>query len=277
MDFVNEFSFGQEQYKTLLLFLKRKTGLDLEGYRTSVAQRRIARRARKVGCRDLRQYLAYLRKNADEARILAEFVTLPVGRFFRNREVFGAIEKKVLPVIFAEAGRERRIRIWSAGCGEGEEAYTMAMMLKEKFSEQMKKSPVEIVATDINSMAIKNARQGRYEKSRLEETHPLYRKKYFTEKDKFLQLDENIIKMVRFRVESLREGRGVRGTDLAVMRNLLIYFDRAGQEAIMEKITGCLARRGFLVLSKTETMPEKFKTRYQQVSSENRIYRKASL
>ncbi len=276
MDFVNEFPFEQEQYKNLLLLLKRKTGLDLEGYRTGVAHRRIARRARKVGCGSLEQYLAYLRKNTEEARVLAEFVTLPVGRFFRNRRVFEAVEKKVLPVLFAEAPRGRKLRLWSAGCGEGEEVYTMAMMLKEKFSRPMKEKPVEIVATDINSMAIKNAQGGRYEESRMAETPPIYRKKYFTEKDKCLQLDPSVMKMVKFRVESLQEGRGVRGSNLTVMRNLLIYFDRPRQDAIMQKITDCLTGGGFLVLSKTEMLPENFRERYQTVSSENRIYRKAS-
>jgi len=276
VDFVNEFFFEREQYETLLLLLKRKTGLDLEGYRTSVAQRRIARRARKVGCRNIEQYLAYLRKNAEEARTLAEFVTLPVGRFFRNREVFEAIEKEVLPVLFAEVPGGRKIRLWSAGCGEGEEAYTMGMILKEKFSEQMKERPVEIIATDINSMAIKNAQQGLYEKSRMVETPPLYMRKYFSERDKYFQVDENIIKMVKFRVESLRNGRGVKGANLTLMRNLLIYFDRPRQEAIVEKITDCLAKGGFLVLSKTEMLPENYRARYKQVSPENRIYRKAS-
>jgi len=276
MDFVAEILFDERTYLKLVRELESRTGVVLEGYRRGVAQRRISRRIRQTGCSTLREYLSYLRRNSSEAEELARFVTLPVGRFFRNREVFDVVKKEALPIIFDAARPGEKLFAWSAGCGEGEEAYSLAMILTNSFVKEMRQNPFSITGTDVNSAAIEKARSARYESSQLEEAPIAIKKRCFVRREKYWEVKDVVRELVKFKRQSLPSGRGITLSNLIMMRNLLIYYDRDHQEAFVTKVTLCLKPGGILVLGKSETLPAGFRDRFETISSHNRIYRKAS-
>jgi len=272
-----EIPFDEGIYVKLIQELKARTGVSLLGYRPKVAQRRIERRARKLGCAGVEDYLAYLRKNSEEAEKLISFVTIPVGRFFRNREVFEMIERDVFPAIFDAKRPGEEVLIWSAGCGEGEEIYSIAMIIMQGFSTKMKQNPPRLIGSDVNPAALEKARSAGYEYSRTMEMAVELKNRYFQRSGNCLEVKDYVRKMVEFRLESILEGKGVADSDMVLMRNLLIYFDREHQDLLLKKVARCLKPGGFLALGKSETLPAKFKGDFKVVSSQNRIYRKASL
>ncbi len=276
MDFVAEIQFDELTYRELISELKLKTGVVLEGYRIGVAYRRISRRIRKTDCKSLAEYLDYLHKNPGEAEELARLVTLPVGRFFRNQEVFEMLEEEILPVIFNEARPDEKLLAWSAGCGEGEEAYSLAIILKKSFTTGMKRHPFSVIGTDVNSAALQKAKSACYEESRLIEMPDALKRRFLKQKEGCWEVPGIIRELVKFRRESLPDGKGVLPSNLITMRNLLIYYNRELQDRLLRKVHSCLKPGGTLVLGKSETLPAKFREYFGTISSHNRIYRKAS-
>lgn len=267
--------FDEAVYRQLAYELKARTGVGLNGYRPGIAQRRIARRARSLDFKTLEEYLSFLRNSPSEAENLAKMITLPVGRFFRNRDVFDIIEKKVFPAIFSDAAAASKITFWNAGCGEGEEPYGLAMVLDKKFNKECKLFRLRIIATDVNPGALQNAKIACYDKEKLMEVDAGTKNRYFIQEGKVWRVRDEIREMVEFRRESLPDGTGVPSSDMVMLRNLLIYFDRERQELILKKVIGCIKPGGFLVLGKAETLPAVFRNVFETISSPQRIYRKA--
>ena len=269
-----EILFDEATYNKLVVDLKASTGVGLVGYRRGVAQRRISRRARNVGCLTLADYLNYFRRDSSEPEKLASLVTLPVSKFFRNKDVFDAIAERVLPQVFDKARKDEKIFIWCAGCGEGEEVYSIAITLKTQFENELDINPCSIIGTDVNLSAVEKAGAGVYDEKRLEEVPPSIKHKFFGQTDGGWSINREIRQMVAFRREALPEGRGVGKAHLVMLRNLLIYFDRDRQELILDKVVKCVKRDGFLVLGKSETLPGRFREMLDTVSAPQRIYRK---
>jgi chemotaxis protein methyltransferase CheR len=256
--------------------LRANRGLDLQGYKSRYARRRIAVRLRARRCADLEEYLRVLDREPEEWSRLAQALAINVSSFYRNPETFAVIRDRVVPALISwrkERGQPR-LRIWSAGCSEGEEAYSLAILLREHFAGALATMAVSILATDLESKSLALARAGSYPESRLAELPTPLREKYFRVQGERWLLRRRVAGLVEFARLDLLSQRGPAELDLIVCRNVLIYLSRAEQERILARFYQSLRPEGFLVLGKTETLIGPLRRAMLPVVPRERVYQK---
>ncbi len=256
--------------------LRAARGLDLSAYKDRCVRRRIAVRARARGCADGGAYARLLEEDPAEVGRLYAALTITVSQFFRNASTFARIETAVLPALFERAGTAG-VRIWSVGCAGGEEPYSLAILLLERFREQLARTRVSIQGLDIDEAALERARAAVYDRDRLAELPRPFLARYFTQTPAGrYQLAREIRRMVLFRrANVLAPGDLPPGpVDLILCRNVLIYFARSEQERLLAAFETCLAPGGFLVLGKAETLVAADRRRFKTVCPWERIYRR---
>jgi chemotaxis methyl-accepting protein methylase len=182
------------------------------------------------------------------------------------------MDRIVLPWLF-QKGRKSSL-IWSVGCAEGEEAYSVAILLLDRYGQKLKHQPVKIVATDVNEEAIKIAQEGRYTKKRLVWVDDSLIRRYFRFKDGVYEVKNIVRGIVEFKSSDVLKESDIHGADVVMLRNLLIYFDKARQDEILKRTDSALKSGGFLILGKSETIPVWMRDSYQAVAFRERIYRK---
>lgn len=264
------------------LALKKKivafTSIDCEKYKDSYLKRRISVRMRSTGCSNYSEYSHYLSSTPDEIQKLLEDMTINVTHFFRDKEVFNTIEEDILPVLIYEKviKESRMIRVWSAGCSSGEEAYSIAIILKELLDEEFDCFIVSILGTDIDEDSLETARIGSYMPRQVTEIPDEYLDKYFTFDGERYQISEEILRMAKFRNLDLISGNPGRRFDLILCRNVTIYFTREMQERLYMDFYNALNNGGYFIMGNTETLVGEASSLLTPISSRKRIYRKQS-
>lgn len=257
--------------------ITRVAGLALADYKEKVLRRRIAVRMR---ARDVESYDAYgalLKGDPDELEKLKDALTINVTRLYRNPETWDRLRGLVLPDLLAR--REGAVRVWSAGCSSGEEPYTLAICLAEE-AERAKRPDwvgrAVITATDIDEIVMAKARAGRYPDSAFVEMPPALAARYFREVGQGQrEVVPALKRMVQVkRQDLLREPPPAPPYDLVVCRNVVIYFDRDGQERLFERFTDALTPGGFLLLGKVETLFGPARDRLELLDVRERIFRR---
>src|SRR5579875_3315269 len=170
----------KDDLKSLLEHVRRSRGFDFSGYKTASLERRIKKRVKAVGCDGYATYQDYLEANPAEFKDLFDTILINVTDFFRDKEAWDYIATEIVPILIDGAPDERPIRVWSAACASGQEAYTIAMVLAEALGEEEFRRRVKIYATDIDEEALLTARQGQYPIEALESVPPDLREKYWT-------------------------------------------------------------------------------------------------
>src|SRR4051794_18968139 len=165
-------------FEALLDFLKRARGIDFTGYKRSSLERRFRRRLDLVGCKSFGDYLDFLEVHPEEYEELFDTLLINVTEFFRDPPVWEYLKAEVLPELVASKPADEPIRIWSAGCASGEEAYTIAMVLAEQLGLEDYRERVKIYATDIDEDALNAARQAIYATKAVESVPEALREKY---------------------------------------------------------------------------------------------------
>ncbi len=254
----------------------RERGFGCANYKERCLRRRIAVRMRARGVHTYEDYARVLDRDAMEYERLLDALTINVTRFFRNREVFAAIESRVIPEIWEWPAR--RLRVWSAGCASGEEVYSVAALLHRYAATRGAThglGRVEVIGTDVHGPSLEAAREGEYPQSAFDEVPPELRAAYFTGGPPFYRVTPELRRLVRFEPNDLlsNEPPGV-GFALILCRNVLIYFDRASQERLFEHFHAALAPGGFLVLGMVETLFGNARGRYATVDARTRIFRR---
>ena len=259
-------------YRQIGQVLKAGQGLDLEGYKDLCVKRRVAARIRAVGFDDPEPYIELLQESVAEQEQLLEAITINVSQFFRNPSTFALLEKKVLPELLQQArSQNSKLRIWSAGCASGEEAYSISLLCQDLLQDG---DLLSIVGTDISNDILQRAKQACYGKNRLSEVPAVVLKNYFVAQGNEFRLSEEIQQRVRFfRHDILSEQPNFR-VDLVLCRNLLIYFSRALQEQIIRTLAKALSPGGYLVLGRAETMVTSGRDLFQCIDPAERIYRR---
>ncbi len=187
-------------------------------------------------------------------KMAVEALTTNETLFFRDLHPFEALEKKVIPEIMARRMSERRIDIWSGASSTGQEAYSLAMMLKEKFPE-LSSWKITIIGTDLSSKAVEKAKSGIYTQLEVNRGLPLpLLVKYFDKVADGWQIKLDLRRMVEFRQMNLidRWSRLPR-FDVVMMRNVLIYFDISTRKKIIDGIQSIIHPEGALFLGASET------------------------
>lgn len=250
-----------------------RCGFDLGHYKNPCIRRRIAARVRARGFRSAAPYLETLSREEGEAEALLTALTIHVSRFFRNPSTFAILGSRVLPELFAKARGEgnRSLRLWSVGCAEGEEPYTLALLLTEMERPEV---PVEILATDLSAAALQRAAAGMFDAERLVAVPQALRDRYFEADGTRFRLREEVRSRVVFRRHDILARDAYPAAELILCRNVLIYFSREEQDEILRRFAADLPSGGYLVLGRAETLLGDIRRLFTIEDPAERIYRR---
>jgi chemotaxis protein methyltransferase CheR len=251
--------------------IRRDVGFYCDGYKEHCLRRRIAVRMRARGIHSYADYAALLLQDPLEYQKLHDAVTINVSKFYRNPEVWDVVDKKVLPRLFAA---ERPIRIWSAGCAGGEEPYSIAILLREHARQTGKQDALErfdVVGSDIDRLSLETAQRGEYAPFAFTDIPREIRERWF-EGPGLTRVKPELKRDVRFETRDLITSELPAGHDVIFCRNVVIYFERAVQEALFERFHQALLPGGYLVLGKVETLFGKTGSLFSPVSQRERVF-----
>lgn len=240
--------------EALLEFLRRARGFDFTGYKRASLERRIAKRMQSVGCASFTDYLDYLEVRPDEFAALFNTVLINVTCFFRDADTWDFLSESVVPGILARRQPGMPIRIWSAGCASGEEAYTLAMIFAEAVGLDAFQNDVKIYATDLDEEALAKARQGTYTEREVTDIPPALLDKYFERLDGRYSFRKDLRRHVIFGRHDLIQDAPISRVDLLVCRNTLMYFNAETQARILTRFQFALQDNGVLFLGRAETL-----------------------
>lgn len=264
-----------QDYLKLKSLIKRNLGFNSEQYKDSHFKRRIDVRMRATGSKDFGEYVQYLNTYKDEYTYLMDTLTVNVTNFFRNSETYEVVEKEVLPAIIrSKSTGLRNIRIWSAGCSIGVEAYSIAILLRKILGSNFFRYNIQITGTDIDNEILKKAEEAAYTEIEMKEVPEDIRVKYFDYDGGSYHLKDEIKKVVKFRRNDLISGEKLSGFDAIFCRNVTIYFEKHLQEKLYMDFYNGLNKGGFFVMGKTETLIGPSKDMFRTFNSRERIYQK---
>jgi two-component system CheB/CheR fusion protein len=239
---------------SLVDYLKRSRGFDFAGYKPASLERCIRKRMQALDVHDYPAYIDYLEVHPEEFGILFNAILINVTTFFRDAPAWEYIAKEVLPELLKRRPEPAPIRIWSAGCASGEEAYTLAMVVAEAMGIPAYIERVKIYATDVDEDALGRARGGAYSARDVESVPPQYLAKYFEKSDGSFLFRKDLRRNVIFGRHDLIQDAPISRVDLLVCRNTLMYFNAETQSRILTRFHFALNDNGILFLGRAETL-----------------------
>jgi two-component system CheB/CheR fusion protein len=243
------------EIRSFLAELRDEEGIDFTSYKQPTIRRRLQRRMAASGHRTLSKYVTFAREDTDERQHLINSFLINVTEFFRDHELFEYLRQQIIPEIVTQAReRESELRIWSAGCSTGEEAYSLAILISEYLRENDIDQSVRIFATDLDSEAITFARKGVYSARSLEKLPPDLRERYFHRRDGMFEVTKELRSLLVFGEHGLGQRAPFPRIDLVVCRNVLIYFTSALQRHALQLFAFSLRSGGYLVVGKSESV-----------------------
>jgi two-component system CheB/CheR fusion protein len=250
-------------------------GIDLVKYKDGVFLRRLDNRMKATRCRSLAEYVDLVEADRAEAERLTASLTIQVSSFFRDLTAFHLLEEEVIPALLSEreaAGSGHALKIWSAGCAHGEEAYTLAIIL-HRLRRRLGPFPASLLATDVNPNALRRARLGEYESRSLSGLSQEMLNAFFDVTAVGWRVKPFLRDAVRFKVNDLLGDPPGHGFDIIACRNVLIYLTRDMQEEVLRKFHSLLKPGGYLILGKAETTLGESKALYETISLKARVFR----
>ncbi len=221
--------------------------------------KRIQRRLDELELSGERDYRAYLEAHPEECQILDRLCRVTISRFYRDKKVFAFLAREVLPELFrgSLARGKRTLRLWSAGCGSGEEPYTLALLWELALKSSFPELKVRILATDSDPNMIGRAQEARYSASSLKDLPTAWRDAAFVEDGDQYSLRPAFRSSVEYRCDDLRETVSEGPFDLVLCRNLAFtYWELDLQLDAARRIIEALIPGGGLVIGVHETLPE---------------------
>ena len=266
--------FGSEaEFEALLEYLRASRGFDFTDYKRTSLARRVDKRMEVVGTGSYGLYLDLLQVDPSEFEQLFNFILINVTSFFRDPEIFEYLQEDIIPNLAAAGDAAAPIRVWSAGCASGEEAYSLVMVLAEALGRQQVLERVKIYATDIDQEALKAARQGIYSAKQVESVPDLLLGAYFEENRGEYTFDKQLRRVVIFGRHDLLQDAPISHVDILTCRNTLMYFNNEAQAKIMSRFYFALNDDGVLVLGKAE-MSSGYRRAFVPVDIKQRVFAK---
>jgi two-component system CheB/CheR fusion protein len=241
-------------FEALLEHLKINRGFDFTGYKRSSLIRRVDHRMSQVGVANYTDYLDYLELHHGEFTELFNTILINVTAFFRDVDAWDFLRDEVLPDVMAAKVPTAPLRVWSAGCASGEEAYTLAMVLAEMLGVAEFRDRVKIYATDVDEEALAQARHGSYSAREVRGIPPELLEKYFEASAGRYVFRKDLRRSVIFGRNDLVQDAPISRIDLLLCRNTLMYFNAETQARILARFHFALARSGVLFLGKAEML-----------------------
>lgn len=253
-----------EDFDFIAKMLKERSGLVITRDKAYLLESRLTPVARKRGLKGLDDLLAGMRTAGEDLmREVTEAMTTNESFFFRDIKPFDQFKAVVLPAVLQSRAAKKSLRIWSAASSSGQEAYSLAMLLKEE-GAKLAGWKIEIVGTDISTEMLEKAKAGFYSQFEVQRGLPIQLLvKYFKKNNEMWQIDPAIRAMVQYREYNLLHDLKPLGQfDVVYCRNVLIYFDQPTKTRVLENISRIMPDDGFLYLGGAETVlgiSDKFK------------------
>lgn len=263
-----------DDFHFLARLVRRRAGLSLGDGKSTGLEQRLIPVMRRFGFREAAALIGELRLGNDTlAAAVTEAMTVNETSFFRDPQQFARLRDELLPRLLAAHRDNRHLRIWSAACAAGQEAWSLAMMLD---AMPLHGWTIDLIATDICGDAIGRAEAGHYSQ------HDVMRglseedvARHFAAQESGFLISDRLKRMVRFRKFNLMDSYGwLDGLDLVLCRNVLMHFDRAARLSVLERLAETLSPDGLLVLGDTETV-QGCADLYQELPGGTGIYTKA--
>jgi two-component system CheB/CheR fusion protein len=261
-------------FESLLGYIRSNRGSDFTGYKRQSLQRRVRRRMQAVKIFDFNDYRDFLEANPDEFSKLFNTLFINVTSFCRDKDGWTYLAKEILPRIISSKKEGECIRIWSAGCATGEEAYTIAMLILEAIDEANFKENVKIFATDIDDAALAQARRASYTAKDVEIVPAKIKDKYFNIQGDAYVFRPNLRRFVIFGRHDLIQDMPISHLDLLICRNTLMYFKAETQAKILAGFHFALNDTGYLFLGRAELLLTHTDL-FAPVSMKYRIFKKS--
>ncbi len=261
----------------LKLLVKRKLGIDISSYKDSFLKRRVYNRMLACRAKTIFEYIKILEKSSEERKQLLDSLSINVSRFFRDPFLWKVIRMKVLESAVKEAlNKGRRLHIWSAGCADGQEPYTIAIILMEIARITGELPPIKIYATDIDESALQTAKFATYTKSDIEDVPLDILREYFEFTGSTYRVRMKVRRLVTFKKHDLTKEPPLNFINIIFCRNVLIYFDKTTQYNVIKSFYSSLIPPAYLILGATETLSNEASNLFEVVDGYAKIYRKKS-
>lgn len=243
-----------ETLDAIFTAVKEETGHDFSSYKRNTVLRRIERRMAVHEAGGLNKYRSLLENSPQEARALAREILIGVTRFFRDPEAFEIVRRNIIPRLFANRERNDPVRIWHACCATGEEAYSVAMLVREHLEKERLKTRVQIFATDLDEAAVARARSGAFSTDIGPDIGETRLETYFTRSMGHWQAAKDLREMILFAHHNIIKDPPFSRLDLLVCRNFLIYLNPDMQKRLLSLFHTVLKPGGYLFLGSSETI-----------------------
>ncbi|MCL4512605.1 MAG: protein-glutamate O-methyltransferase CheR [Candidatus Eremiobacteraeota bacterium] len=248
-------------------------GVDLKAYRSSFLMRHLESRAKWIGMKQIEQYPFYLKNHPEELQNFLDSISIKVTSFFRDSAPFRDFETLVIPELLKK--KDGKLKIWSAGCATGEEAYSIAILLRKALEKEKKRWDIEILGTDMNEKFLEKAAGGKYSLKEVEGVNSALLEKFFKSVDgRSFEIKVFLKNWMKFQKHDLLKSDGFPGQDVIFCRNVFIYLNREAQKNLVFKFVKNLSDFGFLVLGRSELMLAEAASLFTPVSLSGRIYQK---
>jgi two-component system CheB/CheR fusion protein len=225
----------EAQFDALLEFLQRDRGFDFTGYKRPSLMRRVVRRMQMVGVSAFPEYVDYLQVHPEEFAQLFNTILINVTTFFRDPAPWELLKREVVPAILAGKTAHDPVRIWSAGCASGQEAYSLAMLFAELMGPEAFRERVKVYATDVDEEALAQSRSASYSAKEMEDLDPELRERYFDQASARYVFRSDLRRSVIFGRHDLVQDAPISRLDLLVCRNTLMYFNADTQAEVLQR------------------------------------------
>ena len=269
----DEYSDGEHSFDRLTTFIELECNFATSHYSDSYLKRRFASRMRRRGVTGYAEYLELLEDDPEEQQALLDALSINVTGFFRNPEVWEGI-RSVLRTLSEE---QESITIWSAGCADGREPYSLAMLAMD--DPRIDDSKIGITATDINESALADAKRAVYQESRTVDVDEQLRflsnyVRYVERSGDTFSIRDDVTDKLVFEHHDLISGKPKTGFDLVLCRNLFIYIDGEFKVPVLRTVKDSLRPGGYMVIGKAETVPQELRDEFTILDAELRIYQR---
>jgi len=272
-----------DSFPKIFSLIKDFSGYDFSGYKYSIFDKCLKKRIAATKSKNIDLYLQYIEKNIEEIKQLRNALTINVTAFFRDSLTFEYISYVLLPELISAKIETKNysIRIWSAGCSTGEEAYSIAMILNELLKKQDSNFDIAIFGTDIDENALKKALDACYSYEKMKNIKLELLNNYFDQQNGVYKLKDDIINIVNFSIYDMLDPRNyvppesIYGNfDIVFCKNVMIYYQKKYQKIIFKKLYRSITGHGFLVMDKSEAPNPDFNRQFKKVNKYCSIYEK---
>ncbi len=272
-----EFRFTADDFEFLRDIVNRSTGIVVTDEKEDMFYSRLARRIRRLGLNDFKQYCDLIKNDEDgiETAMLANAITTNLTSFFREEHHFHFLSQTILPELVKTTATGRRLRIWSAGCSTGEEPHSIAVTICE--SELLASGwDIRILATDVNSEVLAQAAEGIYSQGRVEGIHQQRLQQWFLKgkggRQGMVRVKPEVRRLIDFAELNLISAWSLpEPVDFVFCRNVIIYFNRQTKKILVDRIADNLKIGGYLFLGHSESL-FMVSERFELIT--NTVYRK---